>query len=74
VEPELGLGLSLTVDDFARVGRYPRRTPARAVGRDVALNITLTAVNSVLSLATMPVIVGLALRHFLASSTTSRSR
>jgi len=106
-----GLGLSLTVDDFARVVRYPRAaavglgcqilvlpllalgiahlfalSPELAVGLmvlaaspggaganvlsylgggDVALNITLTAVNSVLSLLTMPLIVGMALRHFL---------
>jgi bile acid:Na+ symporter, BASS family len=32
---------------------------------DVALNITLTAVNSVLSLITLPLIVGWALEHFL---------
>jgi BASS family bile acid:Na+ symporter len=32
---------------------------------DVALNITLTAVNSVLSLATLPIIVNLSLEHFL---------
>ena len=33
---------------------------------DVALNITLTAVNAVLSLVTLPLILGFALRHFLA--------
>jgi BASS family bile acid:Na+ symporter len=32
---------------------------------DVALNITLTAVNSVLSLLTLPLIVNLSLEHFL---------
>lgn len=33
----------------------------------MALNITLTAINSVLSLLTLPFIVGLALQHFMAS-------
>lgn len=108
----LGLGLSLTSNDFRRVIVFPRAVvvglacqtlllpavcfgiargfglPAElAVGLmllsaspggatanlfshlakgDVALNITLTAVNSVLSLFTMPFIVGFALSSFLA--------
>jgi bile acid:Na+ symporter, BASS family len=107
----LGLGLSLTLADFARVVRYPRPVivglscqmlilpvaclliaegfglpPELAVGLmllaaspggvtanlfshlargDVALNITLTAVNSVLSLFTLPIIVNLAMAHFM---------
>lgn len=107
----LGLGLSLTLADFARVVRYPRAvlvglacqmlilpvvcffvakgfglTPALAVGLmllaaspggatanlyshlahgDVALNISLTAVNSVLSLFTLPLIVNFSLEYFL---------
>jgi bile acid:Na+ symporter, BASS family len=107
----LGLGLTLVVDDFARVARIPRAvlvglscqmlllpacalafahlfalSPELAVGLmllaaspggatanlfshlangDVALNITLTAVNSVLSVVTLPIIVNLALLHFL---------
>ncbi len=109
----LGLGLSLTVDDFKRVVRYPKailvglfiqmfvltgicfvicvalKLPsALAVGMmllaaspggataniyshlakgDVALNITLTAVNSVLSLLTLPIIVGFALQYFMGN-------
>ena len=109
----LGLGLSLTVADFARVLRYPRAVlvglftqtvvlvtvaylfarlfslpPELAVGMmllaaspggataniyshlargDVALNITLTAVNSALSLLTLPFIVTFALQYFMAS-------
>jgi BASS family bile acid:Na+ symporter len=109
----LGLGLSLTVDDFKRVVRYPKailiglfiqmfvltgicfaicvalKLPSvLAVGMmllaaapggataniyshlakgDVALNITLTAVNSVLSLLTLPVIVGFALQYFMGN-------
>jgi len=107
----LALGLSLTIDDFRRVIRYPKAvaiglacqalilpavafaiarafalSPELAVGLmvlaaspggpvanafsylakgDVALNITLTAVNSALSLITLPLIVNLALAHFL---------
>lgn len=107
----LGLGLSLTVDDFKRVLNYPRAVmiglfcqmillPAVAVGvahlfhlqaalavglmllaaapggatanlfshlakGDVALNITLTAVNSLLALFTLPLIVNWSLVHFM---------
>lgn len=112
----LGLGLSLTVDDFKRVVKYPKAvaiglacqmlllpvacfaltkvfalTPVLAVGLmllaaspggaaanlfshlakgDVALNITLTAINSVLSMVTLPLIVNLSLEHFMASEQT----
>lgn len=110
----LGLGLSLTLDDFKRVLTYPRAVavglfcqmillPAVAVGvahlfelpaplavglmllaaapggatanlfshlakGDVALNITLTAVNSLLALFTLPLIVNWALVHFMGES------
>jgi BASS family bile acid:Na+ symporter len=106
-----GLGLSLTLADFARVVRYPRAVivgllvqtvvlvavafaitrlfalpPLLAVGLmllaaspggvmanvfshlahgDVALNITLTAINSALALVAIPLIVDFALEHFL---------
>ena len=109
----LGLGLSLTVEDFKRVLRYPKAVlvglfiqmfvltgicfgicialklpPALAVGMmllasapggataniyshlakgDVALNITLTAVNSLLSLLTLPLIVGFSLQYFMGN-------
>jgi bile acid:Na+ symporter, BASS family len=105
-----GLGLSLTVADFARVGREPRAVvvalvlqllvlpaicfglvlafglpPLLAVGLmllaaspggttanlfshlyrgDVALNITLTAVNSLIAVVTLPVITNLAIAYF----------
>lgn len=105
-----GLGLSLSIEDFRRVGRQPKAVlialtaqvlllpalcfglvklfdldPVLAVGMmllaaspggttanlfshlfrgDVALNISLTAVNSVLALATLPVVVNFALDHF----------
>lgn len=110
----LGLGLHLTVADFARVIKYPKAAfiglfcqlfilPAVAFGLcklfgltgtlavgvmllsaspggvtanlyshlfkgDVALNITLTAVNSLLSLLTLPFIVGFSLAYFLAAN------
>jgi BASS family bile acid:Na+ symporter len=105
-----GLGLSLTVADFARVGRQPKAVvialalqllvlpalcfglvlafdlpPLLAVGLillaaspggttanlfshlyrgDVALNITLTAVNSLVAVVTLPVITNLAIAYF----------
>lgn len=105
-----GLGLSLTVGDFARIGREPKAVvlalavqilvlpavafglviafdlpPLLAVGvmllaaspggttanlyshlfrGDIALNITLTAINSVLAALTIPLITNFAIRHF----------
>ena len=105
-----GLGLSLTVEDFRRVGRAPKAvgvalaaqllvlpaacfllillfdpSPIMAVGMmllaaspggttanlfshlfrgDVALNITLTAVNSVIAVVTLPIVVNFALGYF----------
>lgn len=107
----LGLGLSLTLADFARVAKFPKPVliglgcqlvllpivcfflakafglaPALAVGLmllaaspggttanlyshlahgDVALNITLTAVNSVVAVLTMPLIINLSLAYFM---------
>ncbi|MGH3739280.1 MAG: bile acid:sodium symporter family protein [Micromonosporaceae bacterium] len=107
----LGLGLSLTVQDFVRVARVPKATlvalgcqmlilpvvcfglvtafgmrPTLAVGMmllaaspggttanlfshlaggDVALNITLTAINSVLAVVTLPIVVGLSIAYFM---------
>lgn len=111
----LGLGLSLTLQDFTRVVKFPKAvlvglfcqmillpivcffvasgfglSPELAVGLmllsaspggatanlyshlsngDVALNISLTAVNSVLSLFTLPFIVNLSLQHFMNDGT-----
>jgi len=108
-----GLGLSLTLADFARVVRYPRAVivgllvqtvvlvavafaitrlfalpPLLAVGLmllaaspggvmanvfshlahgDVALNITLTAINSLLALVWLPLVMNLALGYFLGA-------
>ncbi|WP_061300400.1 bile acid:sodium symporter family protein [Herbidospora cretacea] len=107
----LGLGLTLTLDDFRRVGHYPKAAlvaltcqlvvlpavcfglviafglpPEAAVGLmvvaaspggptanlfshlfggNVALNVTLTAVNSVLVVVTLPVVVNLSAGYFL---------
>jgi len=108
----LGLGLTLTTADFARVVTAPKAVvvslacqlvvlpllcfgmvelagvpPVFAVGMmilvaspggtmanlfshlargDVALNVTLTAINSVLAVVTLPIVVGLSTNHFLA--------
>jgi BASS family bile acid:Na+ symporter len=108
----LGLGLSLTMADFARVAKHPKAVaialvcqvvilpvicfglvelfnlpPVLAVGMmllaaspggttanlyshlfrgDVALNISLTAINSVLSVFTLPIVVNLAINYFAA--------
>jgi BASS family bile acid:Na+ symporter len=108
-----GLGLSLTMDDFKRVARYPfavgfglflqvvllpfaaaliaiwlKLSPDLALGLmlvaaapggataniyshlakgDVALNITLTAVNSVLALITLPIVINLSLEYFFGA-------
>ncbi|MBA3800384.1 MAG: bile acid:sodium symporter family protein [Geodermatophilaceae bacterium] len=110
-----GLGLSLTLSDFVRVGRSPKATvvalacqiillpavcfglvivvgldPLLAVGMmllvaapggttanlfsylaggDVALNITLTAINSLLSVVTIPIVVNLSAQYFLGTDT-----
>lgn len=109
----LGLGLTLTLADFARVVKFPRPVliglacqilllpficfliakgfglaPALAVGLmllaaspggttanlfshlahgDVALNVTLTAVNSLIAILTMPLLVNLSLAYFMAA-------
>lgn len=109
----LGLGLSLTLQDFKRVTQYPKAVtvalicqmlvlpaicfglviatgldPVLCVGMmllaaspggatanlyshlskgDVALNITLTAINSVLTLFTLPLIVNFSLDYFMES-------
>ncbi|HRN29757.1 MAG TPA: bile acid:sodium symporter family protein [Terrimesophilobacter sp.] len=110
-----GLGLSLTLSDFARVGKHPKAViialvcqiillpavcfglvlafglpPILAVGMmllaaspggttanlyshlfrgDVALNISLTALNSVIAVVTLPIITNLAIGYFRPSDT-----
>lgn len=109
----MGLGLSLTIDDFKRIVIYPKAViiglvcqmlilptvcfliaigfgllPELAVGLmllaavpggptanlyshlakgDVALNVSLTAVNSILALFTLPFIVNFAIAYFMQS-------
>jgi bile acid:Na+ symporter, BASS family len=109
----LGLGLSLTLNDFKGVAKYPKAitialgcqmlllpalcfviakfsglSPVLSVGLlllaaspggptanlyshlsngDVALNITLTAVNSVLTLFTLPILVNLSMEYFIGA-------
>lgn len=111
-----GLGLSLTVSDFARVGKHPKAVfialacqlvllpalcfglvlafnlpPVLAIGMmllaaspggttanlyshlfrgDVALNISLTALNSVIAVVTLPIIANLAIAYFKPSDPT----
>ena len=111
-----GLGLSLTLSDFARVGKHPKAVfialvcqllllpaacfglvvafnlpPVLAAGMmllsaapggttanlyshlfrgDVALNISLTALNSVIAVVTLPVIANLSIAFFIPGDTT----
>ncbi|MEJ7731793.1 MAG: bile acid:sodium symporter family protein [Polyangiaceae bacterium] len=60
--PELAVGLMLL---SASPGGATANLFSHLAKGDVALNITLTAVNSVLSLFTMPFIVNFALEHFM---------
>jgi BASS family bile acid:Na+ symporter len=65
--PELAVGLMLL---SASPGGATANLYSHLAKGDVALNITLTAVNSVLSLVTMPLIVGFSLAHFLSDGRT----
>ena len=60
--PELAVGLMLLA---ASPGGATANLFSHLAGGDVALNITLTATNSVLSLLSLPVIVNLSLAHFM---------
>lgn len=61
--PELAVGLMLL---SASPGGPTANLYSHLAKGDVALNITLTAVNSVLTLITLPLIVELSLGHFMA--------
>ena len=62
--PELAVGLMLLA---ASPGGATANIYSHLARGDVALNITLTAVNSLLCLATLPLILDLALRYFLGT-------
>jgi BASS family bile acid:Na+ symporter len=112
-----GLGLSLTPDDFRRVGRHPKAVavalacqlallplvcfglvkafglpPLLGIGMmllaaspggtsanlfshlfrgDVALNVTLTAINSIVAIVSLPVITNLVISHYDQDDTVS---
>ncbi|MFN0247924.1 MAG: bile acid:sodium symporter family protein [Kofleriaceae bacterium] len=62
--PELAVGLMLLA---ASPGGATANLFSHLAKGDVALNITLTAVNSVLSLVTLPLIVNFSLDHFIGA-------
>ncbi|MEZ4299223.1 MAG: bile acid:sodium symporter family protein [Polyangiaceae bacterium] len=62
--PELAVGLMLLA---ASPGGASANVFSHLAHGDVALNITLTATNSILSLLTLPVLVGLSLRAFMGA-------
>ncbi|MGO1541131.1 MAG: bile acid:sodium symporter family protein [Luteimonas sp.] len=62
--PELGVGLMLLA---ASPGGATANIYSHLANGDVALNITLTAINSLLCLVTLPVILNLSLEFFLGA-------
>jgi bile acid:Na+ symporter, BASS family len=62
LEPELAVGMMLLA---ASPGGTTANLFSHLAGGDVALNVTLTAVNSVLAVITLPIVVNLSLNHFL---------
>jgi bile acid:Na+ symporter, BASS family len=62
--PELAVGLMLLA---ASPGGATANLFSHLAKGDVALNITLTAVNSVLSVVTLPLLVGFSMEHFMGS-------
>ncbi len=63
--PELALGMMLLA---ASPGGTTANLFSHLFGGHVALNITLTAINSVLAVVTLPIVVNLSAAHFLADS------
>ncbi|MFD9698540.1 bile acid:sodium symporter family protein [Lentzea sp. NPDC059081] len=59
----LAVGMMLLV---ASPGGTSANLFSHLAGGDVALNITLTAINSVLAVFTLPLVVGLSMAHFMA--------
>jgi BASS family bile acid:Na+ symporter len=62
LDPELAVGMMLLA---ASPGGTTANLYSHLFGGHVALNVTLTAVNSVLAVATLPVVVNLSVDHFL---------
>ncbi|MEV0283817.1 bile acid:sodium symporter family protein [Kribbella sp. NPDC050820] len=60
--PALAVGMMLLA---ASPGGTTANLFSHLAGGDVALNVTLTAVNSVLAVVTLPIVVNLSLDHFL---------
>jgi BASS family bile acid:Na+ symporter len=60
--PALAVGMMLLA---ASPGGTTANLLSHLAGGDVALNVTLTAINSVLSVVTLPIVVNLSLAHFL---------
>ncbi|MFC9693810.1 bile acid:sodium symporter family protein [Kribbella sp. NPDC056951] len=63
--PALAVGMMLLV---ASPGGTTANLFSHLAGGDVALNVTLTAVNSVLAVITLPIVVNLSIAHFLGDS------
>ncbi|WP_245849291.1 bile acid:sodium symporter family protein [Lentzea kentuckyensis] len=61
----LAVGMMLLV---ASPGGTSANLFSHLAGGDVALNITLTAINSVLAVFTLPIVVGLSMAHFMADN------
>jgi len=70
LSPELAVGLMLL---SAAPGGATANLYSHLSKGNVALNITLTAVNSVLSIITLPIIVNLSIGYFMANSDTAVS-
>ncbi|MEV6109937.1 bile acid:sodium symporter family protein [Streptomyces sp. NPDC051940] len=63
--PELAVGMMLLA---ASPGGTMANIFSHLFGGDVALNITLTAINSVVAVFTLPLVVNLSLAHFMAGT------
>lgn len=63
--PALAVGMMLLV---ASPGGTTANLFSHLAGGDVALNVTLTAVNSVLAVITLPIVVNLSVAHFMGDS------
>jgi BASS family bile acid:Na+ symporter len=65
LEPELAVGMMLLA---ASPGGTTANLYSHLFGGHVALNVTLTAVNSVLAVVTLPIVVNLSAAHFLGDA------